>query len=73
MSEKPAKQVEAKKKKEIGSWQRYEYDYKSGKITLKNKQCSRCNAIMAYHGKPVARWTCGTCAYTEYVKTEMKK
>lgn len=73
MSEKVEKPVEAKKKKEIGAWQRYESDYNTGKITLKNRQCPRCNAVMAYHGKPVARWTCGTCAYTEYVKTETKK
>mgnify|MGYP001034664970 CR=1 FL=1 len=73
MSEKLEKPGEAKKKKEIGAWQRYKCDYTAGKITLKSKQCPRCNAVMAYHGKPVTRWTCGTCAYTEYVKTETKK
>lgn len=67
------KASEKKKKEEKKAWQRYEVDYNAGKILLKNKLCSRCTAVMAYHANPVARWTCGTCAYTEYVKTETKK
>jgi len=67
------KAPEKKKKEEKKAWQRYEADYKTGKIQLKNKLCPRCTAVMAYHEKPVARWTCGTCAYTEYVKAETKK
>ncbi|MBS7655672.1 30S ribosomal protein S27ae [Candidatus Bathyarchaeota archaeon] len=46
----------------------YEYDYKEGKIKLKNRKCPRCGNIMALHKNPIKRWTCGSCNYTEYVK-----
>ncbi|MEB3851766.1 MAG: 30S ribosomal protein S27ae [Desulfurococcales archaeon] len=45
----------------------YEYDYKTGTIRLKNKKCPRCGSIMAHHLKPVERWHCGHCGYTEFV------
>ncbi len=45
----------------------YEYDYKTGTIRLKNKKCPRCGNIMAHHLKPVERWHCGYCGYTEFV------
>ncbi len=45
----------------------YEYDYKAGTITLKNKKCPRCGSIMAHHKHPVERWHCGKCGYTEFV------
>ena len=45
----------------------YEYDYNTGTIKLKNKKCPRCGSIMARHLKPVERWHCGKCGYTEFV------
>ena len=45
----------------------YEYDYKTGTIRLKNKKCPRCGSIMAHHKKPVERWACGKCSYTEFL------
>lgn len=47
----------------------YEYDYSTGTIKLKNKKCPRCGSIMAYHKKPVPRWHCGACGYTEFLET----
>lgn len=44
----------------------YEYDYEKGTIRLKNKRCPRCGSIMAYHKKPISRWHCGKCGYTEF-------
>jgi len=45
----------------------YEYDYEKGVIRLKNKKCPRCGSIMAHHTKPIERWHCGKCNYTEFV------
>ncbi len=45
----------------------YEYDYEKGYIKLKNKKCPRCGSIMAHHKKPVERWHCGKCGYTEFI------
>lgn len=45
----------------------YEYDYSSGKIRLKNKKCPRCGSVMAHHLKPIERWHCGKCGYTEFI------
>lgn len=45
----------------------YEYDYEKGTIKLKNRICPRCRSIMAHHFKPVERWHCGKCGYTEFV------
>ena len=50
----------------------YEYDYNTGTIRLKNKKCPRCNSIMAHHMKPIERWACGKCGYTEFV-TEKRR
>jgi len=47
---------------------RYEFDYEKGTIKLKNKKCPRCGSIMAHHLKPVERWHCGKCGYTEFVQ-----
>jgi len=46
----------------------YEFDYKTGKIRLKNKICPKCGRVMAFHKYPVPRWHCGYCSYVEYVK-----
>lgn len=56
-----------KKKKEVGVWKLYEYDYKTGKITLRNRKCPRCGKIMANHKSAIERWACGECGYTEYI------
>lgn len=48
----------------------YEYDYKTGKIRLKNKRCPRCGSIMARHEKPIPRWHCGKCGYTEFITSK---
>ena len=45
----------------------YEYDYEKGTIRLKNKKCPRCGSIMAHHRRPVERWHCGKCGYTEFL------
>ncbi len=45
----------------------YEVDYEKMTITQKNKKCPRCGRFMAHHMKPVERWHCGYCGYTEYV------
>ena len=37
-------------------------------ITLKNKKCPRCGNYMAHHKKPVERWTCGSCSFTDYAE-----
>lgn len=46
----------------------YEVDYERGFIRLKNKKCPRCGSIMARHRRPVARWHCGRCSYTEFTR-----
>ncbi len=46
----------------------YEYDYKTGTIKPKNKKCPRCGSYMALHKKPVPRWHCGQCGYTEFIQ-----
>ncbi len=48
----------------------YEYDYKTGKIRLKNRTCPKCGRVMAFHKKPVPRWHCGYCGYVEYVSSK---
>jgi small subunit ribosomal protein S27Ae len=45
----------------------YEYDVNKWTIRLKNKKCPRCGRVMAHHKKPVERWHCGYCGYTEFV------
>ncbi len=54
------------KKEMIGSL--YNYDYDNNTIKLRNKKCPRCGNIMAHHKKPVERWMCGNCNYTEIVE-----
>jgi small subunit ribosomal protein S27Ae len=44
----------------------YEYDQEKGTIKLKNKKCPRCDNIMARHEKPIPRWACGSCGFTDY-------
>ncbi len=50
----------------------YDYDYKSGKVTMKSKKCPRCSKIMAQHQTP-PRWSCGGCGYTEYMRKQQEK
>ncbi|AFZ70004.1 ribosomal protein S27AE [Caldisphaera lagunensis DSM 15908] len=45
----------------------YEVDYNNKSVSLKNKKCPRCGNIMAHHLKPVERYQCGYCKYTEFV------
>lgn len=47
---------------------RYEFDYKSAAIRLKNRRCPRCGSIMAHHVQPEERWQCGKCGYTDFVR-----
>jgi small subunit ribosomal protein S27Ae len=51
----------------------YELDSQKGTIKLKNRKCSRCGNIMAYHKSPVERWTCGSCSFTDFVKVKTGK
>ena len=46
---------------------RYEVDHERWTIKLKNKKCPRCGSVMAHHVKPVERWHCGKCGYTEFL------
>lgn len=50
----------------------YEVDFNTWTIKLKNKKCPRCGSIMAHHKKPVERWHCGKCGYTEFVSAKKK-
>lgn len=66
MSEK-AKPKEGKPKEgKRGAWNLYKIE--GGTIKLTNKKCPRCAKVMAFHKEPQARWYCGGCQYTEYVK-----
>jgi len=49
-----------------GAWNLYKID--GGTAKLANKKCPRCGKVMAFHKEPQARWACGGCQYTEYVK-----
>ena len=51
----------------------YEVDAQKGNAKLKNRKCPRCGNIMAYHKVPVERWTCGSCSFTDFVKTKASK
>jgi len=46
----------------------YEIDDQKGTAKLKNRKCSRCGSIMAFHKAPVERWTCGSCSFTDFIK-----
>jgi small subunit ribosomal protein S27Ae len=48
----------------------YEIDAAKSTIKLKNQKCPRCGSIMAFHKSPVERWTCGSCSFTDFVKSK---
>ncbi|MEE9458911.1 MAG: 30S ribosomal protein S27ae [Candidatus Bathyarchaeia archaeon] len=48
----------------------YDYDYEKKNIKLKNRKCPRCANIMAHHTKTKQRWTCGSCNFTDYIKSQ---
>jgi small subunit ribosomal protein S27Ae len=48
----------------------YDTDPGTGTIKLKNRKCPRCGNIMAFHKAPVERWTCGSCSFTDFVKSK---
>ncbi len=54
-------------KRKVQIWKLYEVDYNTGTIKRKNRKCPRCGSFMAHHLKPVERWHCGKCGYTEFV------
>jgi len=64
-SEKP-KPKEKERRERRGAWNLYKID--GGTAKLANKKCPRCGKVMAFHKDPQARWACGGCQYTEYVK-----
>lgn len=70
MGEKAEAKDEKPKPKEKGgrrgAWNLYKID--GGTAKLANKKCPRCGKVMAFHKEPQARWACGGCQYTEYVK-----
>ncbi len=54
-------------KRKVQIWKLYEVDYENWTIKRKNRKCPRCGSFMAHHLKPVERWHCGKCGYTEFV------
>jgi small subunit ribosomal protein S27Ae len=48
----------------------YEIDEKKGTAKLRNHKCPRCGNIMAFHKNPVERWTCGSCSFTDFIKSK---
>ncbi len=48
----------------------YEVDYKAGKIKRNLSFCPRCQGVFLAGHKD--RKSCGSCGYTEYVKTGKK-
>jgi len=42
------------------------YEVSATAAKLKNRKCPRCGAVMAAHSKPVQRWVCGACSFTDY-------
>jgi len=65
MSEEPSK-----KQREARASKLYVLESAKGQIKLKNKKCPRCGNFMAHHKKPVERWTCGSCSFTDYVESK---
>jgi small subunit ribosomal protein S27Ae len=61
--EKPKEKAKGEKR---GAWNLYKME--GGTAKLSNKKCPRCGKVMAFHKEPQARWSCGGCQYTEYVK-----
>jgi len=66
----PTEKKEAKKEPKIRLRSLYQLDEEKGTLKLKNRKCPRCGNIMAYHTNPVARWTCGSCSFTDFVKAK---
>lgn len=48
--------------------ERYEFDYSTGTVKLRNRKCPRCGSVLAHHLTPVERWHCGKCGYTDFVQ-----
>jgi len=66
-----SEQQAAKKEPEARASKLYELDPSKGQTRLKNRKCPRCGNFMAHHKKPVERWTCGSCTFTEYVEKKV--
>jgi len=60
----------SKKQHEARASKLYDLESAKGQIRLKNKKCPRCGNFMAHHKKPVERWTCGSCSFTDYVESK---
>lgn len=54
----------------IKQHQLYEVDYKAGKIKRNLTSCPRCQGVFMANHKD--RKSCGSCGYTEYIKTAKK-
>ncbi len=54
----------------IKQHQLYEVDYKAGKVKRSLTFCPRCQGVFLANHKD--RKACGSCGYTEYVKTAKK-
>jgi len=63
-----SEQQAPKKQAEARASTLFEVDSAKWQITLKNKKCPRCGNYMAHHKKPVERWTCGSCSFTDYAE-----
>jgi small subunit ribosomal protein S27Ae len=61
-------EAQQKKEHEARAGTLYELDFAKGQVKLKNRKCPRCGNVMAHHKKPVERWTCGSCSFTDYVE-----
>ncbi len=48
----------------------YEIGADKSTVKLRNQKCPRCGSIMAFHKAPVERWTCGSCSFTDFVKSK---
>src|SRR5438132_14108898 len=42
------------------------YDLSGAVAKLKNRKCSRCGSVMAFHGGTAQRWVCGSCSFSAY-------
>ncbi len=59
------KQDSPKKGKSNKVWKLY--DASGGQIKRLNRSCPKCGSSV-FMAKHKDRWTCGSCAYTEFVK-----
>jgi ubiquitin-small subunit ribosomal protein S27Ae len=66
MSKPQAQQAPQAKKKKKPRMRSELYEISSTTAKLKNRKCPRCGAVMASHSKPVQRWVCGSCSFTDY-------